>query len=1304
MLLVATQAEAQWVRSAKSRAFSRSNAVATDPSGNVYTAGIFSCIAIFDADSLLNNSCGEVTPPFPPVARVDAFLSKRDQDGNLLWVRQFVGSTGNQLSINDIAVDPLGNCYITGAFTGDVDLIAAQFSNPDATTEFFLAKVLADGTVDWAVSDPVNADSETYAQRVSATADAVFITGAVRGDFQVGATIDSVGRDASFIAAYDGDGVSLWTHHFMEVNPNGSSRGKAIEAKGDSIWVFSSFTDSVRIDGSVVRPPGPVPTITAGVICLYDAAGILQNRVLTNTPFIEGIRLHRADASVYITGRAENITAINGDTLFNTTGIRAYVSSHSLDLATLQWVTPVTATSTTALTTTGLAVNAAGNIYASGSFQGASVTAPVTSATGGGGQNGFLLKLDPSGADLWLQSYGGGGDDALLGVATHDDDHTFVAGYFAQYVRVVGEELYTSSGNGFIARIDICPQLVADMLTADTTYVCKRESALFQVTNNTAYTYQWYLDGSPIAGAQTADYNAMAEGTYTARISQGGCSKLTPFAKLLLHPLPDSAVVTQDALENCEGSTATLTGPVGPYTYQWLDNGVAIPETNKDIVIATDGDYSLRVTDNLGCSILSDTFAIRFLAYPSAALTPPGGRYTLCSGNTLLLQADQSQAGMTWQWLKDDVPLAGEVSGDIAAATSGIYHASVKNRIGCETITEADTVIVQASPLVDLNDESLPEEICDGNTIRLVTPLVVGQSYQWRRDGVDIAGATTNTLDIMTPGTYVVHVENALCAQTSPAFDLVVNPLPTAVIDNATATAICEGDPYALNAVENPGDMYQWLRNNQVIAGEDQVTLTIEQSGNYSVQVTNAFNCQQTSPPTSIIVNLKPPAAVTAQGPTTFCEGESVALLANAGSGLSYQWVRNGNALPGETQPLLETADAGMIAVEVTNSNQCTRLSDAIDIQVVPVPTAGITSVTGSYVICERDSLELLGGTDPTYAFTWYYNDEPVDESPSSSYYAHRAGRYHVVAAVGSCRDTSASVTLEVKPNPLPIITRNEAFLSIAQFGAIQWYRDGQPMPDENLQSIHVDMEGTYSVNVINTEGCSAWSSLVPICLPLPAIQKVNDVLTVSIDAEAYQWQYQGLPIPGASLQKLTAQQSGSYSVEVTRDGCTMETQPVTVCIPYPFITQDPFTGVLKASPNPATAYQWYFEGKLLPGATTQAHIPDDAGTYAVRVDDLEGCASLSESFIVAPVTALELSMFQAVQLYPNPAKDRLMIENAAHQAMSVHILDAAGRTVRKSKLGPGTGELDITQLAPGVYTVVIRTGRQSGTWMFVKQ
>jgi hypothetical protein len=247
LLFLASGASAQWVRSAKSRAFSRANAVATDPSGNVLTAGIFSCITVFDGDSLLNNSCGEVTPPAPASSQVDAFVSKRDANGNLIWVSHFPGSAGNLLSINDIDVDNAGNSYITGAYTGSLDLIAEQLLNPDATTEFFLARVLADGTTDWVISYSADALSESSGQRLSVTPNAVYVTGYVRDDFQMGAVTDSVGNNASFAAAFDLSGSPLWTKNFEEFNDNTSSRGKAIEAQGDSIWVFSSFTDTVKI-------------------------------------------------------------------------------------------------------------------------------------------------------------------------------------------------------------------------------------------------------------------------------------------------------------------------------------------------------------------------------------------------------------------------------------------------------------------------------------------------------------------------------------------------------------------------------------------------------------------------------------------------------------------------------------------------------------------------------------------------------------------------------------------------------------------------------------------------------------------------------------------------------------------------------------------------------------------------------------------------------------------------------------------------------------------------------------------------
>jgi oligosaccharide reducing-end xylanase len=48
-------------------------------------------------------------------------------------------------------------------------------------------------------------------------------------------------------------------------------------------------------------------------------------------------------------------------------------------------------------------------------------------------------------------------------------------------------------------------------------------------------------------------------------------------------------------------------------------------------------------------------------------------------------------------------------------------------------------------------------------------------------------------------------------------------------------------------------------------------------------------------------VNAAPNASITPAGPTTFCSGGSVTLNANTGSGLSYQWLLNGNNISAAT-------------------------------------------------------------------------------------------------------------------------------------------------------------------------------------------------------------------------------------------------------------------------------------------------------------------------------------------------------------------------------------------------------------------
>jgi hypothetical protein len=1296
-LIISTCVHAQWVRSAKTRAFSRSNAIVSDNAGSVYTGGTFSCITSFEGDSLLNNTCAEISFPPPAATQVDAFLSKHDEDGNLVWVNHYPGSAGNKLFIGDVGSDDVGNCYLTGSYTGSLNLdLPPLLVNNDATTEFFLMKIRPDGVTDWKVSYTVDNNSETASQKIAVTTTAVYITGFVRGKFQIGAYTDSVGRNASFVSAFDLSGNPLWTKNFKEINANGSSRGKAIEAAGDSIWVASSYVDSVRLENDTLRSPVSL-TLPAGIICLYDAAGNLQDSVLTTTPFIEGIKLHRPDASLYLTGRAENTTMIDDDDLFTTPGIRGFVSSHDLDL-NLKWVIGLTAPSALSLTGNDVDVNTDGSIIAGGTFNAATLAGPVTTATGGGGQNGFMLKVDAAGNEQWLQTLGGAGEDAVLSVTSRDDDHIFAAGYFNQYIRVVGEEIYgdASSSNGFMARMDTCPQLLADMLSSDSIYVCARDSALFQVLNNAAYTYQWYNGSTLLPGATDASRFVKDAGVYTAQVTGLGCTKRTPVAQLFLNPLPDHALLTNDPLENCMGDSVRLTGSHAKYAFQWMNTGVPIvlpADTINTIRITTDGDYSVLITDTLNCFISSDTFKIRFHPYPLNTISPAAGRHIVCSGDSIALQLDTSQPGMKYSWRRNTLTLSADTLSLYYAKTSGIYNAILQNPTGCKTVSLPDTVVIQSSPLVDLNTASAPDQICQGMSSPLITSLVIGQTYEWMRNGAPIPDATTNSLDATLPGQYQVRVMNRSCELLSVPFDLTVNPLPTAAIINNPNHAICEGDAYTLHAQQAALYSYQWIRNNQAMSTATLPDLEVGQTGNYAIRITNQFNCQVVSPVTSVVVNLKPPATITPQGPTTFCAGGTVALRANAGTGLIYQWIRDGNILGAETFMNFETSVTGHYEVQVTNSNNCVNLSPPRAIVVVPIPVATLVSSNGATAICERDSLLLLGGSNPAYAYSWIINGQLLPQLTSSEQYVKSPGTYQVVAAVGTCRDTSTVVNLSMRPNPLPVITRDNEFLSIALFGDIQWYRNMNALTGATQQAIHPDANGSYRVSVTNTAGCTAWSDQIMMCLPVPEIQKKNDILTVSLDANAYSWAYKGLVINGATQRQIKAQQSGSYSVVVTsREGCTMETYPVTVCVPFPYITRDDFSGVLKAFPNPATAYQWYYEGNLISDGKTQVHIPDNDGLYTVTVTDLEGCSSSSEPFAITPVTGIANETAKEIKLYPNPFHHFLIVEKPVHSnAMLLIVTDVLGREVYRHQTTEPVHQVDLNEKNSGIYTLIIQ-------------
>ena len=154
-----------------------------------------------------------------------------------------------------------------------------------------------------------------------------------------------------------------------------------------------------------------------------------------------------------------------------------------------------------------------------------------------------------------------------------------------------------------------------------------------------------------------------------------------------------------------------------------------------------------------------------------------------------------------------------------------------------------------------------------------------------------------------------------------------------AKIDSSGVTTFCTGDSVTLTT--NTGTYsYQWYKNNIAIAGATTTTYKAKTTGDYFVVITNATGCNVASAIKHVNVVASPSATITAQGPTTFCNGDSVKLQANTGTGFTYQWLKNNLNISSATASSYFAKTAGSYKVRVANSTGCSKSSQAISVSV----------------------------------------------------------------------------------------------------------------------------------------------------------------------------------------------------------------------------------------------------------------------------------------------------------------------------------------------------------------------------------
>ena len=144
-------------------------------------------------------------------------------------------------------------------------------------------------------------------------------------------------------------------------------------------------------------------------------------------------------------------------------------------------------------------------------------------------------------------------------------------------------------------------------------------------------------------------------------------------------------------------------------------------------------------------------------------------------------------------------------------------------------------------------------------------------------------------------------------------------------------------------------------------------------------------------------------------------------------------------------------------------------------------------------------------------------------------------------------------------------------------------------------------------------------------------------------------------------------------------------TQTTCPSIPLVDITQN---GNLLQTSTPGSAYQWFLDGQLIPGAFADFYElgPNATGVYTVQVSFPFGCAVSPNLNIVG----LENILSDLITISPNPCKEFLTITTKSTEVMKATILNIQGQKIKSFDLTNSTNVIKLTDLSPGVYWVQV--------------
>jgi hypothetical protein len=584
---------------------------------------------------------------------------------------------------------------------------------------------------------------------------------------------------------------------------------------------------------------------------------------------------------------------------------------------------------------------------------------------------GFIQKFSFDGSLVYGTYLGGSANSFMAEMAVTNDDDIYVSGRITSASSLITPNAtQTSYGGGatdglFIKISNTCVPPVASPIIGGSS-VCVGNTLQLNTQGIGGMWSSSDLSKATINSSGTV--TAIAAGTVTIKyLLSNSCGSDSVSIPITINPVT-STITSSGSLSLCNGGSVTLNAGLGT-NYLWSNNA-----TTQSITVNAAGNYSVTYTNQNGCNVQSNTLTVFSKTLPASLVISIIGAKAVCAPNGVLFSVSPGASvlnGFSYQWSVSGTPISGATdttfyptngSGGVVLTISGSNCSKTSNSLmySVRPKPEASFAVGGATTF------------CLGGSVTLTAPPITGYTYTWLNNGVSIGGGISKLIKTSGQFTVIAKLSNCLDTAQFPV-NIVVNPLPVASITNLSPTTFCAGDSCLMSALPSAsGNSYNWLSGATSVATSTSSTYATTIAGNFKVIVTDANGC--VSKASSSIVKTKvnplPPASINALSSTAIMPGGSVKLNASSVMFATWQWYKDGVAIPALGNYTVAATKFGCTAmsapISVTSSSQkveagTTSSSDGVlSITAYPNPVQDVLTVTLSGVEEINGTLEMI--------------------------------------------------------------------------------------------------------------------------------------------------------------------------------------------------------------------------------------------------------------------------------------------------------------------------------------------------------